>query len=106
MRPLKLDPKFIPARYYKAQTLAAQGDIAGARTELTAIVQQDPKNALAYVKLAQLAIQNGNENEGDGFFEQGSDGVAQGSHVAAGAGGLLSLAQGLQGMRSLPPTAR
>ncbi|HVP86288.1 MAG TPA: XrtA/PEP-CTERM system TPR-repeat protein PrsT [Rhizomicrobium sp.] len=56
---LKLDPKFVPARYYRAQALAAQGDVAGARDELNIVVKQDPKNSLAYIKLAQLAIQEG-----------------------------------------------
>jgi len=60
---LKLDPKFIPARYYKAQTLSALGNLAGAKAELNAIIKQDPKNALAYVKLAQIAISEGREAE-------------------------------------------
>ncbi len=58
---LKLDPKFIPARYYKAQTLSAQGKLGGAKAELNAILKQDPKNALAYVKLAQIAISEGRD---------------------------------------------
>ena len=58
---LKIDPKFIPARYYKAQTLSAQGNIAAAKAELGTIIQQDPKNSLAYVKLAQIGIQEGRE---------------------------------------------
>jgi putative PEP-CTERM system TPR-repeat lipoprotein len=60
---LKLDQKFLPARYYKAQTLAALGNLAAAKAELNSIVKQDPKNSLAYVKLAQLAIQEGNDAE-------------------------------------------
>ena len=58
---MKIDPKFIPARYYKAQTLSAQGNIAAAKAELGTIIQQDPKNSLAYVKLAQIGIQEGRE---------------------------------------------
>jgi len=60
---LKLDPKFIPARYYKSQALAAQGEVAAAKNELNTIIKQDPKNSLAYVKLAQIAIQEGNAND-------------------------------------------
>ncbi len=69
---LKLDPKFIPARYYKAQTLAAQGNVAGAKAELSAIVTQDPKNSLAYVKLAQIAIQEGREADVSNLLNKAS----------------------------------
>ncbi len=60
---LKIDPKFAPARFYRAQTLTSLGDSKGAQAELSRIVAQDPKSSLAFIKMAQLAIQDGRDSE-------------------------------------------
>ncbi len=96
---LKLDPKFIPARYYKAQTLAAQGNIAGAKSELSSIIAQDPKNSLAYVKLAQIAIQEGRENDVANLLNKASAASPKDVTPRLVLGGLLSLAPEIQGCR-------
>ena len=51
---LALDPKYVPALYFRAGIALSRGDSARASADLKAIVAQEPKNVPAYVKLADM----------------------------------------------------
>ena len=60
---LSIDPKFIPALYYRAGIAMARGSPEDGIKDLQQILAQDPANVPAYMKLAQIALDNDRDAE-------------------------------------------
>jgi len=58
---LVADPQFVPALYYRANVSAAQGKYEEANKDIQQILSQDSRNVLAYIKLAEFALNNNQE---------------------------------------------
>jgi tetratricopeptide (TPR) repeat protein len=57
------DPKFLPARYYRALGLLKNGNTHGAEADLQVVLAADPKNASVMVSHAQSAPQTGKDTK-------------------------------------------
>ena len=55
------DPQFIPALYYRANASLARGDREEATKDLQQVLSRDPRHILAYVRLAQIALETDQE---------------------------------------------
>ena len=68
---LRIDPKFIPALYFRADVAIANGNLEEANRDLQQIIAQDPKNVFAYIRLAQIASNNDQEAQAVAVLERG-----------------------------------
>jgi putative PEP-CTERM system TPR-repeat lipoprotein len=64
------DPKFLAAAYYRASAFAGLGEFEQAKKDLQLIINQQPTNWLAWSKLTQIAIQNGQHEQALALFDQ------------------------------------
>jgi putative PEP-CTERM system TPR-repeat lipoprotein len=62
--------KFVPAIYERAGVLAARGDLEAADIDLRSILSADPNNMMAQIKIAQVAIQAGQNDKAISLLEQ------------------------------------
>ena len=65
------DPQFIPALYYRANTSLARGDREEATKDLQQVLSRDPRHVLAYVRLAQIALETDQEPRALAVLTQG-----------------------------------
>ena len=60
---LAIDPKFIPALYFRAHVFMARGNPNGAKKDLRQVLVLDPANSYASIALAQIAQYDGQESQ-------------------------------------------
>jgi putative PEP-CTERM system TPR-repeat lipoprotein len=58
---LQVDSNFVPALYYRAQVMGAQGNFVLANADLDKILVRTPNNVQALIKKAQFALESGHE---------------------------------------------
>jgi len=72
---LAADPRFIPALYYRAYASLARGNSEDATRDLEGVLSRDPQQALAYVRLAQIALDSDQEARALALLTQGTRAV-------------------------------
>jgi len=69
-RAIAINERFIPAIYERAAALATRGDLKAAEADLNSILSDDPKNMMAEIKIAQLAMQTGQKDKALALLKQ------------------------------------
>jgi putative PEP-CTERM system TPR-repeat lipoprotein len=69
-RAIAIDPKFVPAYYYRAIASAARGNPDAANADLRQVLAQDPGNIAAYIKLSEIALNSDHEPESVALLRQ------------------------------------
>ena len=67
---LVVDPKFVPALYYRGIDAVSRADWDLATKNFQQIIALDPKNVQVYLKLAEIAINNDQEAQGIALLNQ------------------------------------
>jgi putative PEP-CTERM system TPR-repeat lipoprotein len=57
------DPKYIPAFFYRSDVSTQRGDFVKSAKDLRKILALDPRNSLAYIKLAQIDLDNKRDSQ-------------------------------------------
>ena len=69
-RAIALDPKFLPALYYRAIAWVATGESGQAKKDLQSILAEAPDNMPAYLKLIEIAADHRQDQEALALFER------------------------------------
>ena len=67
---LAVDPKYLPARYYRAALQMSRGNPDDANKDLQQILVQAPTNMLAYIGLMQIALDRDQEPQAVALLEK------------------------------------
>jgi putative PEP-CTERM system TPR-repeat lipoprotein len=60
---LAIDPKYLPALYFRGNVFVARGNSDAAKKDFERILAQTPTNMSAYMRLTQIAFDNGRDRE-------------------------------------------